>query len=85
VEIRGENLDWLPAVLAALDMPFVIERPDELRDRVVALADRLATSGRKLSCWHSLTRGDGEAFAMQARAGADLREFGVCAGLLADP
>jgi predicted DNA-binding transcriptional regulator YafY len=49
VEIRAESLDWLPAVLAALDLPFVIERPDELRDRVVALADRLATSGRKPS------------------------------------
>jgi predicted DNA-binding transcriptional regulator YafY len=49
VEIRAESLDWLPAVLAALDLPFVIERPDELRDRVIALADRLATSGRKQS------------------------------------
>jgi predicted DNA-binding transcriptional regulator YafY len=49
VEIRAESLDWLPAVLAALDLPFVIERPDELRDRVVALADRLAASGRKPS------------------------------------
>ncbi|MDH2425905.1 WYL domain-containing protein [Sphaerisporangium sp. TRM90804] len=46
VEIRAESLDWLPAVLAALDLPFVIERPDELRERVVALADRLAASGR---------------------------------------
>lgn len=49
VEIRAESLDWLPAVLAVLDLPFVIERPDELRDRVVALADRLASSGRKPS------------------------------------
>jgi predicted DNA-binding transcriptional regulator YafY len=49
VEIRAESLDWLPGVLAALDLPFVIERPDELRDRVVALADRLSASGRKLS------------------------------------
>jgi predicted DNA-binding transcriptional regulator YafY len=47
VEIRAESLDWLPAVLAALDLPFVIERPDELRDRVVALADRLAASGTR--------------------------------------
>ena len=45
MEIRAESLDWLPGVLAALDLPFVIERPDELRDRVVALADRLAASG----------------------------------------
>ena len=49
VEIRAESLDWLPAVLAALDLPFVIERPDELRDRVVALAERLAASGRAAS------------------------------------
>ncbi|WP_229401398.1 WYL domain-containing protein [Micromonospora okii] len=48
VEIRAESLDWLPAVLAALDLPFVIERPDELRGRVIALADRLAASGRAL-------------------------------------
>jgi hypothetical protein len=36
-------------------------------------------------CWDSLTRGDEAAFIRQARAGADLREFSVCAGLLTDP
>ncbi|MBR7830684.1 WYL domain-containing protein [Actinospica sp. MGRD01-02] len=46
VEMRVESLDWLPAVLASLDRPFEIERPDELRERVLALADRLATSAR---------------------------------------
>ncbi|MEV1070408.1 helix-turn-helix transcriptional regulator [Micromonospora parva] len=49
VEIRAESLDWLPGVLAALDLPFVIDRPDELRDRVVALAQRLAASARRES------------------------------------
>jgi predicted DNA-binding transcriptional regulator YafY len=48
VEIRAESLDWLPGILAALDLQFVVERPAELRDRIVALADRLAASGRKL-------------------------------------
>ncbi|MFE9424917.1 helix-turn-helix transcriptional regulator [Kitasatospora sp. NPDC006697] len=43
VELRVERLDWLPAVLAALDRPFVIERPDRLRDLVTALADRLGS------------------------------------------
>ncbi|MFE3551796.1 helix-turn-helix transcriptional regulator [Streptomyces kronopolitis] len=43
VDIRAERLDWLPPVLAALDRPFVIERPEELRHLVVALADRLAS------------------------------------------
>ncbi|MBV2366265.1 helix-turn-helix transcriptional regulator [Streptomonospora nanhaiensis] len=47
VELRAERLDWLPPVLAALDRPFVIERPDELRGLVAALADRLASYARQ--------------------------------------
>ncbi|MFF3982899.1 helix-turn-helix transcriptional regulator [Streptomyces sp. NPDC001828] len=43
-ELRVERLDWLPAVLAALDLPFVIERPAELRGLLAALAGRLALS-----------------------------------------
>jgi predicted DNA-binding transcriptional regulator YafY len=46
VDLRAERLDWLPPVLASLDLPFVIERPDELRDLVLALAGRLAASAR---------------------------------------
>ncbi|MEU6356271.1 YafY family protein [Streptomyces sp. NPDC047072] len=47
VELRVERLDWLPPLLAALDRPFVIERPDELRDLVTALAARLMSSARR--------------------------------------
>jgi len=47
VELRVERLDWLPPVLASLDRPFAIERPDELRGLVVALAERLVTSARR--------------------------------------
>ncbi|MFJ9720626.1 helix-turn-helix transcriptional regulator [Streptomyces sp. NPDC101213] len=47
VELRAERLDWVPPVLASLDRPFVIERPDELRDLVVELADRLASYARR--------------------------------------
>jgi predicted DNA-binding transcriptional regulator YafY len=46
VDIRAQHLDWLPATLAALDLPFAIDRPDELRDLVIAVADRLTTSAR---------------------------------------
>ncbi|WP_431982226.1 helix-turn-helix transcriptional regulator [Streptomyces qinglanensis] len=46
VELRVAELDWLPAVLASLDRPFVIERPAELRDLVTALADRLTSWAR---------------------------------------
>jgi hypothetical protein len=35
-------------------------------------------------CWDSLTRGDATAFARQARVSAELREFGICARLIAD-
>ncbi|MFE0387645.1 helix-turn-helix transcriptional regulator [Streptomyces bungoensis] len=48
VELRAERLDWLPPLLAALDRPFAIERPAELRDLVTALADRLATYARQV-------------------------------------
>jgi predicted DNA-binding transcriptional regulator YafY len=47
VELNAERLDWLPAVLASLDLPFIIERPDELRVLVIALASRLAASARR--------------------------------------
>ncbi|MFJ9350782.1 helix-turn-helix transcriptional regulator [Streptomyces sp. NPDC101237] len=47
VGLRAERLDWLPAVLAALDRPFAVERPDELRGLVAALADRLASYARQ--------------------------------------
>src|SRR5262249_29978977 len=44
VEARAERLDWLPPVLASLDLPFAIEQPDELRGLVIAFADRLKAS-----------------------------------------
>ncbi|AQW55491.1 helix-turn-helix transcriptional regulator [Streptomyces violaceusniger] len=42
VQLRAERLEWVPSVLAWLDLPFVIEYPDALRDHVRALARRLA-------------------------------------------
>jgi predicted DNA-binding transcriptional regulator YafY len=46
VELRAERLDWLPPLLAALDLPFTIEQPAELRELVAALAGRLSASAR---------------------------------------
>jgi predicted DNA-binding transcriptional regulator YafY len=48
VEIHAESLDWLPPLLASLDLPFVIERPTELRELVLAFAERLMTSAHNL-------------------------------------
>jgi predicted DNA-binding transcriptional regulator YafY len=47
VQLQVERLDWLPPLLASLDRPFVVERPDELRDLIAALAERLAASARR--------------------------------------
>ena len=41
VEIHAERLDWLPGVIAAIDAETIIEQPDELRERVRHLAERL--------------------------------------------
>ncbi|MBT2415899.1 WYL domain-containing protein [Streptomyces sp. ISL-12] len=46
-ELRVERLDWLPGVLAGLDLPFVVERPDALRGLVEDLARRLGESARR--------------------------------------
>jgi predicted DNA-binding transcriptional regulator YafY len=46
IDIHAEHLDWLPPTLAALDLPFQIDRPAELRDQVLAFADRLAARAR---------------------------------------
>ncbi|GAA1695798.1 WYL domain-containing protein [Streptomyces yatensis] len=43
VQLRAERLEWVPSVLAWLDLPFVIEYPEALRGHVRALAHRLAT------------------------------------------
>lgn len=44
--IRAERLDWIPPTLAALDLPFEVEHPAELRDLVLAFAERLAARAR---------------------------------------
>jgi predicted DNA-binding transcriptional regulator YafY len=43
VRWRAQQLDWVPTVLAGLDRPFAVEEPDELRERVRALAEQLAS------------------------------------------
>jgi predicted DNA-binding transcriptional regulator YafY len=47
VELRAERLDWLPPLLASLDLPFAVDRPAELRDLIAAFAGRLAASARR--------------------------------------
>lgn len=41
MQLGAERLDWVPAMLAGLEAPFVVEHPDELRGLLRSLADRL--------------------------------------------
>jgi predicted DNA-binding transcriptional regulator YafY len=49
VRMRAERLDWIPALLASLGRPFVIEHPDALRDEVRDFARRLAAYADAIS------------------------------------
>jgi predicted DNA-binding transcriptional regulator YafY len=44
LRLGAERLEWVPSMLAWLDLPFVIEYPDTLRAHVHALAGRLTAS-----------------------------------------
>jgi predicted DNA-binding transcriptional regulator YafY len=41
VRLNAERLDWVPALIAGLDHPFVIEAPGELREHMIRFARRL--------------------------------------------
>ena len=41
MRVHAERLDWIPALLAGLDHPFIVEEPAALRDRVRTLARQL--------------------------------------------
>lgn len=44
VRVQAERLDWIPAMLVGLGLPFVVEQPEALRHLVRALADRLVAA-----------------------------------------
>lgn len=46
MKLRAERLDWVPATLAGLDLPFVVEEPAELRELVRELGERLVEWAR---------------------------------------
>jgi predicted DNA-binding transcriptional regulator YafY len=44
VRLQAERLDWIPAVLAGLNLPFAVEHPEALRGLVRSLAKRLTAA-----------------------------------------
>ena len=49
VVLHAERLEWVAGKLAVIDRPFVIERPQALRDSVLALGQRLITASQASS------------------------------------
>jgi predicted DNA-binding transcriptional regulator YafY len=52
VQLRAERLDWVPAVLAGLGLPFAVEHPEALRGLIRSLAKRL-TAGADADAVHT--------------------------------
>jgi predicted DNA-binding transcriptional regulator YafY len=44
MRFRAEQLDWIPAMLVRLELPFLVERPAALRDLVADVAARLSAA-----------------------------------------
>jgi hypothetical protein len=42
--MQVESLEWMARLLAGLDCPFSVRRPDELRTSIAELAARLLTA-----------------------------------------
>lgn len=76
-QVQAEGRDPSASAVGRLRHEAETLPPDELGTvvrRALALVDQL--------CWESLASGDVDAFAREAAMGADLAEFGECAGLL---
>ena len=68
VGLRAERLDWVPAMLAGLPVPFVVEAPEALRDRVRALADRLTAAAAVTPTTEEPDDGSGRSVDRRVRA-----------------
>lgn len=47
LRLHAERLGWIPAMLAGLGQPFIVEQPSALRDQIRALARRLEQYAEK--------------------------------------
>jgi hypothetical protein len=84
LSVRLEQLQQVVASSAAADVACLRDEVERgpLADLAPAVAKAIALADNL--CWYSLSHGDIPAFARQAAVCADIRLFGVCAGLLAE-
>jgi hypothetical protein len=82
LSVRMEELQTTSACRAARDMTRLRWQVESGSPAGLASAARRALMLADELCWESLSRGDIPAFAKQARAAAELRQFAICARLL---
>ena len=82
LSVRLEQLQTTAACSAARDMTRLRWQVESGSLAGLAPAARLALALADDLCWESLSCGDVPAFARQARAAAELRQFAICARLL---
>lgn len=81
------RLERLQAAAPSARVAPVIELRHQVESGQVswlAEAVSLALAEADNLCWDSLSNGDAASFASQVSASADLRQFGICSGLLAE-
>lgn len=58
VRLRAERLDWVPALLAGLGLPFAVEQPEALRGLLRSLAERLTAAADTIHIGESTADGE---------------------------
>lgn len=84
LSVRLEQLEAATAPGAAGEVASLRHQVETGPHSGLAMAAVQALAVADGLCWDSLSRGDTAAFTRQARASAELRQFGTCARLLAD-
>jgi hypothetical protein len=81
LSVRLEQLQAAMAPEAARDVARLRHQVETGTPAALAVAASRALALADGLCWESLSQGDTATFARQAKASADLRQFGVCARL----
>lgn len=84
LSVRLERLQATASTAQAVQVTELRYRVESCPASRLAEEVSLALALAEKLCWDSLSQGDAISFASQASVSADLRQFGICSGLLAE-
>lgn len=82
LSVRLERLQSAACAARAVQVTELRHRVESCPVACLAEAVALALALADNLCWDSLSSGDAASFASQASVSAELRQFGICSGLL---